>query len=212
MCKRKFNRGAGAQIRLITKVDSGSGHCGICDSKVEGVQAGWPMGPAAGPPIHATCSRKRVNSPSTKRTPQKLIGLTAPLDDQSYWDRGQELPLILVGGWSKIRYMIRYDQPGIPVLPASHPLARLYIQEAHELDHGGVYAAVMRSRKKVWIIQGARVAKQLISKCFKCKLIHKPLQEQKLAPLPAPRVGPAPIFHSTAVDLFGPVYFSDMAK
>ena len=126
--------------------------------------------------------------------------------------RGQELPLILVGGRSKLRYAVGYDQPGIPVLPASHPLARLYIKEAHESDHGGINAAVMRSRQKVWIIQGARMAKQLISKCFKCKLIYKPFQEQKMAPLPPPRVGPAPIFHSTAVDLFGPVYFSDMAK
>ena len=64
-----------------------------------------------------------------------------------------------------MRYIIGYDQPGIPVLLGSHPLAKLYMKEAHELDHGGINAAVMRSRQKVWIIHGARVAKQLISKC-----------------------------------------------
>ena len=49
-----------------------------------------------------------------------------------------ELPLILVGGRSKVRYRIGYDQDGVPVLPSDHGLSRLYMQEAHEVDHGGV--------------------------------------------------------------------------
>ena len=45
--------------------------------------------------------------------------------------------LLLVGGRSKVRYRIGYDADGVPVLPAKHPLSRLYIREAHEIDHGG---------------------------------------------------------------------------
>ena len=123
-----------------------------------------------------------------------------------------ELPLILVGGRSKARYRIGYDQDGVPVLPADHDLSKLYMREAHEVDHGGVNSAVMRSRNKVWIIQGARMAKSIIHKCFECKLRHKPLQGQKMAPLHPSRIGPAPIFDSVAVDLFGPIEFRDMVR
>ena len=45
--------------------------------------------------------------------------------------------LLLVGGRSKVRYRIGYEADGVPVLPAKHPLSRLYIREAHEIDHGG---------------------------------------------------------------------------
>jgi hypothetical protein len=123
-----------------------------------------------------------------------------------------ELPIILVGGRSKVRYKIGYDQDGVPVLPSGHSLSRLYMREAHEVDHGGVNAAVMRSRNKVWIIQGAKLAKTIISKCYECKLRYKPLQGQKMAPFHSSRIGPAPIFSSVAVDLFGPLEFRDMVK
>jgi transposase InsO family protein len=80
------------------------------------------------------------------------------------------------------------------------------------VDHGGVNAAVMRSRNKVWIIQGAKLAKTIISKCYECKLRYKPLQGQKMAPFHSSRIGPTPIFSSVAVDLFGPLEFRDMVK
>ena len=35
--------------------------------------------------------------------------------------------LLLVGGRSKVIYRIGYDADGVPVLPAKHPLSRLYI-------------------------------------------------------------------------------------
>ena len=72
--------------------------------------------------------------------------------------------------------------------------------------------AVMPSRNKVWIIKGARLAKSIVHKCYECKLRHKPLQGQKMAPLHPWRIGPAPIFSSVAVDLFGPLEFRDMVK
>jgi hypothetical protein len=41
--------------------------------------------------------------------------------------------------------------------------------------------------------------------CFTCKRRAKELGSQQMAPLPAHRMGPAPPFWSTAVDLFGPL-------
>ena len=45
-----------------------------------------------------------------------------------------ELPLILVGGRSKVRYRIGSDQDGVPVLPVDHNLSKLYMKEALEVD------------------------------------------------------------------------------
>ena len=60
--------------------------------------------------------------------------------------------LLLVGGRSKVRCRIGYNVDGVPMLPAKHPLSRLYIREAHEIDHGGINSAVIRSRSKVWVM------------------------------------------------------------
>ena len=102
--------------------------------------------------------------------------------------------LLLVGGRSKVRYRIGYDADGVPVLPAKHPLSRLYIREAHEIDHGGINSAEMRSRSKVWVMKGARMAKQVIADCYQCRLRRKVVLNQVMAPLPQERVGPTPIF------------------
>ena len=77
---------------------------------------------------------------------------------------------------------------------------------------GGINTAVMCYRNKVWIVKGARLAKSIVHKYFECKLRNKPLQGQKMAPLHPSRIGPAPIFSSVAVDLFGPLEFRDMVK
>ena len=124
----------------------------------------------------------------------------------------EQLAITLVGGRSKIRYRIGYDQDGIPVLPSSHPLSRLYILQAHEVDHGGVNSAVMRSRGKVWVMQGGKTAKSVVENCYKCKLLKKHTLDQKMAPLPADRFGPAPIFSAIAIDLFGPLEYRDMVN
>ena len=37
-----------------------------------------------------------------------------------------DIPIILVGGRAKVRYRIRYDKDGIPVLPCKNQLSRIY--------------------------------------------------------------------------------------
>jgi hypothetical protein len=46
----------------------------------------------------------------------------------------------------KAKYRIGYDKDGIPVLPSKCRLSDLYLQQAHEVDHGGVNSMVMRTR------------------------------------------------------------------
>ena len=62
------------------------------------------------------------------------------------------------------------------------------------------------------IVQGAKLAKKVVQQCYVCRLNKKKLLNQVMAPLPEERVGPAPIFSSVAVDLFGPLIFRDMVN
>jgi hypothetical protein len=71
---------------------------------------------------------------------------------------GFERRIILVGGRVKAKYRIGYDRDGIPVLPSKCRLSDLYMLQAHEVDHGGINTMVMRTRSRVWIMQGAKVA------------------------------------------------------
>ncbi len=64
-----------------------------------------------------------------------------------------ERMIIMVGGCQKKHLLVAYDQEELSVLPPDHELARLYLQEAHERDHAGVDAMIMRSRSQVWIMR-----------------------------------------------------------
>jgi hypothetical protein len=77
------------------------------------------------------------------------------------------------------------------------------------VDHGGITAMIMRSRVKVWIVQASKTAAKLKRNCVMCRLLWKPLHSQKMAPVPY-RIGPHPLFSTTAVDLFGPLEYKDM--
>jgi hypothetical protein len=113
--------------------------------------------------------------------------------------------ILTLGGRQKNYLRIAYDRGDLPVLPARHLLSRLYLEEAHRTDHAGIDAMVMRSRAQVWITQVRPKAKAVKNACFACKRSARRLGEQKMAPLPEHRMGPTPLFFSTAVDLFGPL-------
>jgi hypothetical protein len=86
------------------------------------------------------------------------------------------------------------------------------MRESHEIDHAGLDRTVMRSRNVAWITRARVLAKTVTAACFKCKLKAKILERQIMAPLPLSRLPPAPVFHSTAVDLFGPIKIRDTVK
>jgi hypothetical protein len=51
---------------------------------------------------------------------------------------GFERKIVLVGGRVKSKYRVGYDKDGIPVLSSKCRLSDLYMQQAHEVDHGGI--------------------------------------------------------------------------
>ncbi|MFN9942648.1 MAG: hypothetical protein ACK56I_24590, partial [bacterium] len=55
-----------------------------------------------------------------------------------------ERTIVMVGGRQRKHLKVAYDQEELPVLPPDHELTRLYLKEAHEQDHAGVDAMIMR--------------------------------------------------------------------
>lgn len=53
----------------------------------------------------------------------------------------------------------------VPLIPFRSWLATLLIREAHELNHEGVAATLLRTRRKAWIVQGRRTVKKIINNC-----------------------------------------------
>jgi hypothetical protein len=126
------------------------------------------------------------------------------------YDHAEEV--IMVSGRLGNALAVGYDKEQLPVLEYKSPLARLVMLDAHERDHSGVDRTLQRSRNVAWIAGGRRLAKAVTKACFTCKRRNKELEKQIMAPLPASRIPPAPVFDSTAVDLFGPLEIRDTVK
>jgi len=125
---------------------------------------------------------------------------------------GNEREIIVTSGRLGGSLVVGYDKEYIPILDYKSPLSRLIMTRAHRIEHCGADRTLQRSRTDAWIIRGRRLAKVIKAECFKCKLRQKILQEQLIAPLPESRLPPAPVFNSTAVDLFGPISIRDTVK
>jgi hypothetical protein len=125
---------------------------------------------------------------------------------------GIQRTYLVVGECLVKKLNVGYDKDDLPILDYQHPLANMIMEDTHCQDHGGQNNAVLRSRKLVWIIRARKLAMKIKNNCFRCKLLYRKTMEQKMSPIPDHRLGPAPIFHSTAPDLFGPLQIRDAVK
>ena len=107
---------------------------------------------------------------------------------------------------------IGYDKDNLPVVSYISAVARLIMYDAHQIDHSGSDRTTQRSRTEAWIIRGRKLAETVRKNCFKCRLRNRYLEKQIMAPVDSCRLPPAPVFHSTALDLFGPLEVRDTVK
>ena len=82
----------------------------------------------------------------------------------------------------------------------------------HCEDHSGVTKTVALSRRRYWVVRGGRLASKIRRSCYRCRTLDKKLAEQQMAPLPAFRLSPAPVFNVTSIDLIGPFTIRDTVK
>ena len=94
----------------------------------------------------------------------------------------------------------------LPVLLATRRLAYLYMNSAHFEDHKGAKITLWRSRSKVWVHQGYKLAQRCERECNGCTLQKKLISDQRMGDLPQDRfdIGTPP-WYRVCLDLMGPV-------
>ena len=97
-----------------------------------------------------------------------------------------------------------YNQREVIFLPYSHRISRLYTQFIHNIGHFGIATTASKVRRNFWIIKLQIIAQSVRHHCVPCNRERKIIQEQIMSALPIERLKPAPAWHSTSLDYFGP--------
>jgi hypothetical protein len=90
------------------------------------------------------------------------------------------------------------------LLPKEHVVTRLIIKDAHEkLGHvSGVEEVLTLLRSRFWIVKGRRAVRNIIESYAQClRRFSVQTAEQKMAPLPRPRLQSLRAFERVGVDL-----------
>lgn len=140
----------------------------------------------------------------------KLVSMLPTKKDVFIFDHTEQI--LVTNGRMGGALSVGYDKEELPLLDSKSKVSRLIMQEAHNIGHDGVDRTLQRSRNVAWIVQGRKLAKSFCFNCNECKKSNAKLENQRMAPLPEFRLKPAPIFHTTAVDLFGPINVVDTVK
>lgn len=126
-----------------------------------------------------------------------------PMRDNGVILVGQRISKWLKENWNQENFML---------LPASHPVTRLYIVRLHNKDHAGTETTLAKLQTKFWVPVARKTIKSVKDKCVVCRKLSKQTEEQCMGQVVSERLKPAPSFYHTAVDLFGPFTIKDTVK
>ena len=106
-----------------------------------------------------------------------------------------------------------FGSSSLPILMPQSRLAYLYMLDAHRGEYGmvhrGVSSTLARSRSKVWVIRGNRLAKKICESCIVCRRIAKKLIGQQMALIREEQLEVTPPFTHICLDFTGPVKVVD---
>lgn len=108
--------------------------------------------------------------------------------------------------------VVTQRETGVPLVPYSAWISTLLTREAHEANHEGIAGTLLRVRSKAWVVQGPRIARNVIDSCMHCRKTKARMCKQMMSELPPERTGPAAPFEFTALDLFGPYVIKDSVR
>ena len=106
----------------------------------------------------------------------------------------------------------REDGTAVPLIPFHSWVATLLAREAHDENHEGVAATLLRTRRRAWIVQGRRTVKKVVNNCITCHKLKGKMCQQMMSDLPPERSQRANPFDYTTLDLFGPFEIKDAVK
>lgn len=116
---------------------------------------------------------------------------------------GQRISKWLKENWNQDHFML---------IPANHPVTRLYVSSLHNRDHAGIETTLAKLQSKFWVPGARKIIKSVKDKCVTCRKLLKQTENQCMGQMLEERMKPTPPFYHTAVDLFGPLTIKDTVK
>ncbi|XP_052430381.1 uncharacterized protein LOC127971416 [Carassius gibelio] len=94
------------------------------------------------------------------------------------------------------------------ILPKEGIVTQLILDHCHKkIQHQGRGQTLNELRSSgYWIMGASNVVAKYIKNCVTCRKLRRPVEEQRMADLPADRVEPSPPFLYSGIDCFGPFY------
>ncbi|CAG7821712.1 unnamed protein product [Allacma fusca] len=135
-------------------------------------------------------------------------------DNMSVSSRSKLLPLApildrngLIRASGRLRKSnLAYDQKHPILLPRSHHLTRLIVEDTHEyLVHGGAQLLLFTLQQRYWIVRGKELVRSIIRRYKMCEVQRAQAVSQIMSDLPERRASPSPVFSHVGVDYAGPV-------
>ena len=118
----------------------------------------------------------------------------------------------VIRGRSELWMEMSYNKREVILLPYDHPFSRLFVEHKHRTGHHGVLTTASKVRTRYWIPKLLKLVKSIKSKCVICRKLDKRVSEQIMGNLPTDRLKPAPPWHTTGIDLFGPYRIRNEVK
>ena len=93
------------------------------------------------------------------------------------------------------------------ILPSDHVAVELLVQDIHHREmHAGIEHTLSVIRQRFWLLKGRATVRKIVKRCLMCCQFYMKPVSQKMAPLPADRIVPAPPFANIGLDFAGPLY------
>ena len=115
------------------------------------------------------------------------------------------------GRMSKEAIKIGFDVEEFQIWPAVHPFTKLFLKHLHEkYGHCSADRILHFARcSGVWIANGMKTCRVIRNTCMLCRLRDKKRTEQLMCNVKEFRTTPSPVFQTTSLDLWGPLYIRD---
>ena len=120
--------------------------------------------------------------------------------------------IVMVGQRIAQWLKMNWNQEMLALLPYDHGFTKLYIRHIHNLDHGGVESTLAKLQMRFWVPKARKIIKSVKSSCVTCRKMLNRTENQCMGQVIEERMKPAPPFHHTALDLFGPFTIRDTVK
>ena len=120
--------------------------------------------------------------------------------------------VIVVGKRMSEWFKTSWNQDFFILLPPKAECTKLYIKSVHDEDHSMSLDVTVAKVRRLWVPGLRKIVKIIRDRCVECRLKNKQLLSQEMGSLPKDRFIPAPPFHNTVLDFFGPFWVKDTVK